>query len=198
MPRPTVTASPTGGSRSGWRTRSLLLLVAGLLVAPGLSACAAPSAMQGGAPAAHPTPIMNGAHTMPPSTPATAEDATLAATRDAAWSARPAYVRADARTESAYQIALHSPQLLQWMPCYCGCGAMGHRSNLDCYFKPTMAGLNDIRFEEHASYCAICVDTTLLAKQMLDQGQSLRAIRDAIDARFGGSVPGTPTELPPA
>ena len=114
----------------------------------------------------------------------------------AAWAARPAYVRQDARTEEAYAYAMASPAVLRWMPCYCGCGAMGHGSNLDCFFKPTTAGTP--AFEEHASYCGICVDTALMAKQMSAQGASLRAIRDAVDARFGGAAPGTPTELPPA
>jgi hypothetical protein len=118
--------------------------------------------------------------------------------QQAAWAARPAFARADPRTEAAYAFAMASPQVLQWMPCYCGCGAMGHGSNADCFFKPTMDGLSSLQFEEHASYCGICVDTALMAKQMLGDGQSLRAIRDAVDTTFGGAAPGTPTELPPA
>jgi hypothetical protein len=114
----------------------------------------------------------------------------------AAWAARPAYVRQDPRTEEAYAYAMASPAVLRWMPCYCGCGAMGHGSNLDCFFKPTTTGVP--AFEEHASYCEICIDTALMAKQMTAQGHSLRAIREAVDATFGGAAPGTPTDLPPA
>lgn len=114
----------------------------------------------------------------------------------AAWAARPAYVRQDPRIEEAYAYAMASPAVLRWMPCYCGCGAMGHGSNLDCFFKPTTADVP--AFEEHASYCDICIDTALMAKQMTAQGHSLRAIREAVDATFGGAAPGTPTELPPA
>jgi hypothetical protein len=185
------TIEHTGPRRSGAGTRWLLLIAVALLVAPGVSACSGATA-----PVANPAaaPTHAAMPTMAPAAPA----GDTAAAREAAWAARPAYVSADARTQTAYRIALDSPQLLQWMPCYCGCGAMGHRSNLDCYFKPTMDGLTGIQFEEHASYCGICVDTTLMAKQLLDHGQSLRAIRDAIDRTFGGTAPGTPTKLPPA
>jgi hypothetical protein len=121
-----------------------------------------------------------------------------ATSQAAAWAARPDYVRADARTEAAYAYAMEAPQVLRWMPCYCGCEAMGHGSNADCFFKPTMAGLSSLTFEEHASYCGICVDTALMVQQLSAEGQSLQAIREAVDARFGGAAPGTPTDLPPA
>jgi hypothetical protein len=161
-----------------------------LLTAPGLAGCAAAqqpaAAWTTAGPTAAPMHVMTAAPI--------AHDA---AAMDAAWTARPAYVRADPRTEEAYAFALRSPELLQWMPCYCGCAAMGHRSNLDCYFKPTAAGLVP-RFEEHASFCSICVDTTLTAKRLLAQGHTLRDVRNAVDQQFGGGAPGTPTELPPA
>ena len=173
-------------SRSGM----VLLLAFGLLVAPGLSGCAANHGASAGGAASAAAPMAS----MVSTTPTTPEQAAKAA----AWSSRPDYVRANARTEEAYAYAMQYPHVLGWMPCYCGCGAMGHKSNVDCYFKPTMAGLTGIRFEEHASYCEICVDITLTVKKLVGQGQSLRAVRDAIDRTFGGSTPGTLTDLPPA
>jgi hypothetical protein len=114
-----------------------------------------------------------------------------------AWASRPAFVHVDAATEEAYAFALYHPQVLKWMPCYCGCQGIGHRSNLDCYVKAAVAGGPTI-FDEHASYCDICVKTTLLVKKMYSEGRSLRDIRQAVDQTFGGAAPGTPTELPPA
>jgi hypothetical protein len=131
-----------------------------------------------------------------PATTALPDDADAAAAREA-WAARPAYVGVDAATEEAYAYAMSSSNVIDWMPCYCGCGAMGHRSNLDCYFKPGMPN-GQIVFEEHASFCDICVKTTLMAKTMVAEGKTLGEIRAAVDQSFGGSVPGTPTELPPA
>jgi hypothetical protein len=122
-----------------------------------------------------------------------------AADMSAAWDVRPAYVDGNgAATSEAYAFALTRPDVLQYMPCYCGCVAMDHRSNLDCFLRPRQAGMG-ISFEEHASYCVVCVDTALMAKRMLAEGASFGAIRDAVDASFGDTgAPGTNTELPPA
>lgn len=56
-----------------------------------------------------------------------------------AWPARnqwPAlFMQAGPRAQAAYRFAV-SPdgrETLRWMPCYCGCEADGHTSNLDCY-----------------------------------------------------------------
>jgi len=51
----------------------------------------------------------------------------------------PALFRGDAAR--AYQIAQEAPELLERMPCYCGCYVNpGHRNNLDCYTDRHAAG----------------------------------------------------------
>ena len=74
---------------------------------------------------------------------------------------------------------------------------MDHRNNTDCFLHPRAAGM-PIEFEEHASYCGVCVDIALVAKSMSADGKSMLEIRAAVDARFGGIAPGTDTPLPPA
>lgn len=34
---------------------------------------------------------------------------------------------------AAYAFAARKADVLQYVPCYCGCERQGHRSNLDCY-----------------------------------------------------------------
>jgi hypothetical protein len=115
----------------------------------------------------------------------------------ATWQARPAYVRdLPSEWQGAYAFALARPDVLQWLPCYCGCVGMGHRSNLDCFFQRRETGV--LQFEEHASYCDICVKTANLASQMLREGKTMIQIRAAVDVQFGGTAPGTDTALPPA
>jgi hypothetical protein len=116
---------------------------------------------------------------------------------EAAWAARPDYVRhAHPMVEEAYRYALERPDVIQWMPCYCGCAGMEHRSNLDCFFRSRMAG-GAAAFEEHASYCDICIETALLAKKRLAEGRTLAEIRAEVDATWGGTgVPGTDTAVP--
>jgi hypothetical protein len=127
-------------------------------------------------------------------TPGHAAAAPAEAARSAAWAARPGYTALSAATEEAYHYALNHAQLLKWIPCYCGCGPIGHGNNLDCYFEPRADGA--IVFEEHASYCRICVDITLRAQQLAGRGASLISIRNAIDAEFGANGYGTETPFP--
>jgi Protein of unknown function with PCYCGC motif len=115
------------------------------------------------------------------------------------WAARPEYVKAlPAEGQAAYAFALARPDVLQWLPCYCGCAAMGHRSNLDCFFQRREVK-GTFAYEEHASYCGICVKTASLADGMLQQGKTMTQIRAAVDSTYGGgTAPGTDTATPPA
>jgi hypothetical protein len=116
----------------------------------------------------------------------------------AAWQARPDYVRrADQKTQAAYAYALERPEVIKWLPCYCGCEAIGHKNNLDCFVQPREQG-SPIVYDEHGAYCWVCIDTALMAKQMIAQGKTLLQVRLAVDREFGAIAPGTPTELPPA
>ena len=181
--------APSRGRRPLGGAAAVLLLA--LTVAPAAAACA-PHAPDGpGKAAAMPTMAPSRAAGAPvaPELPADVVRVDAAAM----WAVRPDFVRADATTEAAYRYAIEHPEIVAWMPCYCGCDAMEHRSNLDCYLKANGAG-----FEEHASYCRICVDITLKAKALVAQGTSLREIRTIVDATWGGIAPGTQTALPPA
>lgn len=41
---------------------------------------------------------------------------------------------ADPSIRKAYEVAYNNPELLERMPCYCGCyGTAGHTNNLDCF-----------------------------------------------------------------
>jgi hypothetical protein len=115
------------------------------------------------------------------------------------WAARPDYVKAlpDAG-QAAYAFALARPDVLQWLPCYCGCAGIPHRSNLDCYFVRREVK-SSFAYEEHASFCDICVKTANVASEMLAKGSTMTQIRAAVDSTFGGgAAPGTDTPLPPA
>jgi hypothetical protein len=135
-----------------------------------------------------------GDHASTPSHTASATMSSMNNAQAAAWAVRPAYTHTTARTEEAYRYAMEHQAVLQWIPCFCGCGAMGHGNNLDCYFEPSASG--SVVFEEHASYCVVCVDITLRTKQLAASGASLSTIRTTIDAEFGGIGPGTDTERP--
>ena len=37
--------------------------------------------------------------------------------------------------QEAYRYAVANEDVLQWMPCFCGCVTGGHRHNFDCYVR---------------------------------------------------------------
>jgi hypothetical protein len=183
---------------SGARLRLAPVLVLVLVVGPSAAACADDHG------AAGPVAAESHAATMAPFPSAEPAEVPMGDQRPlsademaAAWEARPDYVRAlPAEWQAAYAFALASPEVLQWLPCYCGCGGMGHRSNLDCFFQRREAQA-EVVFEEHGSYCDICVDTANMAASMLREGKTMIQIRAAVDLTFGGRGPGTDTVLPP-
>ena len=86
------------------------------------------------------------------------------------------------RVSQAYQFAAANADILQYMPCYCGCGGMGHESNYNCFWQA------DGSYESHATGCGICVDIAQDVMKGLQQGRSPTDIRTQIDkdyARFG-------------
>src|SRR5512135_115647 len=83
---------------------------------------------------------------------------------------------APTRVREAYQFAVANPDALKNVPCYCGCGAMGHTSNLSCYIKDRKPD-GQIEFEEHALGCSLCVDITQDVMRMTGEGKSQQDIR---------------------
>lgn len=92
-------------------------------------------------------------------------------------------------TQQAYQFAVANPDVTEHIPCYCGCGAMGHTSNYMCYVK-SIAADGTVNFDSHAIGCSICVDITQDAMRLSRQGQSVAEIKAYVDktySRFGPS-----------
>lgn len=85
--------------------------------------------------------------------------------------------------QQAYQVSFANPDVLQRIPCYCGCGAMGHTSNYDCYVADVDAA-GAISFDPHALGCSICVDITQDVMRLFKQGQSIQDIRAYIDLSY--------------
>jgi hypothetical protein len=66
-------------------------------------------------------------------------------------SALPDFVQdAPPQVQEAYQFAIANPEILKQMPCYCGCGGVGHQNNLDCYIAEVAPDGSVARFDNHA------------------------------------------------
>lgn len=101
------------------------------------------------------------------------------------------------RVQTAYRYAVENPHELENYPCYCGCGAMGHTSNLSCYVRDTDAE-GGITYDNHAAGCGICVDITQDVMRLRQEGKSALQIRAYVDATYSSFGPGTNTPLPSA
>jgi hypothetical protein len=104
--------------------------------------------------------------------------------------------RASPQVQVAYHYAVEHPEALDDVPCYCGCGGMGHTSNLSCFITDASMAAGKIEFADHGSACGVCVGIALDVKRLTEEGQSPREIRAYIDATYSSYGPGTNTPLP--
>lgn len=85
--------------------------------------------------------------------------------------------------QEAYQFNAANPDIMKNIPCYCGCGNVGHTSNYACYVSST-DDKGNIKFDNHALGCSICVDITQDVMRMLKDGKSPQDALAYIDATY--------------
>ncbi|MCI0396572.1 MAG: PCYCGC domain-containing protein [Chloroflexi bacterium] len=100
--------------------------------------------------------------------------------------------RLPARIQEAYRYAVANYDFLSQIPCYCGCGPLGHKSLYDCYVDGVAAD-GTVIYDWHATGCTICVDITHDTVQMAREGKALSAIQRIIHIEY--SRYGPPTVL---
>ena len=93
----------------------------------------------------------------------------------------PAVQQQSVSVQEAYQFAHAHPEMLKHVPCYCGCGGMGHESNYACYINETEG---ELLFDSHALGCSICVDITQDVMRLMNDGQSLADIQQFVDDKY--------------
>ena len=106
--------------------------------------------------------------------------------------------RPESSIKAAYEFAARHPEVLAYMPCFCGCerGAFGHKGNHDCFVERRDSSGKVAAWDQHGVGCDVCVDVALAALQMHNAGASVSAIRDAVDKRYADANFRTPTPLP--
>ena len=98
-----------------------------------------------------------------------------------------------------YRFAAEHPEVLSYVPCFCGCERGGHKGNDDCFVKTRNAQGDVTEWEPHGLDCAVCLDVANEAMQMTRSGASVRDIRAAIEAKWNKPGSGhTPTPMPHA
>ena len=105
-------------------------------------------------------------------------------------------VRAPEVVRAAYEFAARHPEVLQYVPCFCGCEHLGHGGNDDCFVASRDADGN-VTWDPHGMACTVCIDVARDAMQMKASGASVADIRLAIERTYAGRFEShTPT--PPA
>ncbi len=85
--------------------------------------------------------------------------------------------------QQAYQFAVANPDIMKQIPCYCGCGKMGHTSNYSCYVQ-SVDDKGTVTFDTHALGCSICVDITQDTMRLLRQGKTVAEIKASVDQTY--------------
>jgi hypothetical protein len=98
--------------------------------------------------------------------------------------------------QAAYEFAARHPEILQYVPCYCGCERDGHGGSHDCFIAARAADGRVVEWNTHGLGCAICIDVARDAQALFEAGRSPVEIRAAIDAAYARFPSSTPTPRP--
>ena len=100
---------------------------------------------------------------------------------------------------ATYDFAAQHPEILNYVPCYCGCGAQGHKANESCFVARRDPRGNVLEWDTHGFGCTICVDVAREAMQLYSSGADVVSIRAAIERKWapGNAAGRTPTPHPP-
>ena len=101
---------------------------------------------------------------------------------------------------ATYDFAAQHPEILSYVPCFCGCGSQGHKANESCFVARRDPKGNVLEWDTHGFGCTICVDVAREAMQLYSSGADVRSIRAAIERKWtpGNEAGKTPTPPPPA
>lgn len=106
----------------------------------------------------------------------------------------------DGQTEDirlVYEASGKAHEILQWIPCYCGCGeSAGHKNNLQCFIAEIRED-GSVVWDDHGTRCIVCLEIAAKSILLYQEGKSLNEIRQIIDDTYKeGFAEPTPTQLP--
>ena len=100
---------------------------------------------------------------------------------------------ADLITE-VYEFAGRRPDVLEFVPCFCGCESAGHRANAHCFVQSRNADGSVAAWEPHGLGCAVCIDVARDSMQLTASGATVDDVRNAIEDKYAPRFPRmTPT-----
>jgi Protein of unknown function with PCYCGC motif len=96
-----------------------------------------------------------------------------------------------------YAAAPKFKEVLEAMPCYCGCGdSAGHKNNYDCFVADNKED-GSIVWDDHGTKCGTCLEIAAISMSESAGGKSTLDIRKMIDEKYSeGYAKPTPTPMP--
>ncbi|PLR77249.1 hypothetical protein CU633_11945 [Bacillus sp. V3-13] len=101
------------------------------------------------------------------------------------------------QVQMIYGEAAKHQELLEWIPCYCGCAESGnHQNTYDCFVYENREN-GEVVWDDHGTKCGTCLDTAAESIQQYNEGKNVKEIRDYIDEKYkDGYAEPTPTPMP--
>ncbi len=96
-----------------------------------------------------------------------------------------------------YQVAGTATDILDYMPCYCGCSdSAGHESNTNCFIDEIRKD-GSVVWDDHGTRCQVCLEIAVQSVKMTQEGKTLTEVRNFIDETYKeGYAKPTDTKMP--
>jgi hypothetical protein len=98
---------------------------------------------------------------------------------------------------AAYTFAAQNPDILEYVPCFCGCESRGHTGNASCFVESRNPDGSVRQWDTHGVACVVCVDVATAARQLHSSGANVEDIREAIETQYARAPTMTPTPAAP-
>lgn len=96
-----------------------------------------------------------------------------------------------------YQAAAQHQEVLEYIPCYCGCAESGdHKDSYACFVYDYKEN-GEVMWDDHGTRCGVCLETAAESIIQYKDGKSISEIREYIDEKYKeGYAEPTPTKMP--
>lgn len=96
-----------------------------------------------------------------------------------------------------YQVAGSATDILDYIPCYCGCGeSADHKSNKNCFVDEIRED-GSVVWDDHGTRCQACLEIAVQSVRMTQEGKTLTEVRNFIDEAYKeGYAEPTDTPMP--
>ncbi len=87
-------------------------------------------------------------------------------------------------------------ELLEQIPCYCGCGeSVGHGHSYHCFVHENHEN-GSIIWDDHATRCQVCLDIAAESIVEYNEGKSIEEVRQLIEEKYEDQGYPEPTKTP--